>query len=1082
MAKQTDSTTVFKADITDFKASMQEAARLVRLANSEFKASTAGMDDWSSSADGLSAKIKQLNTTLDAQKRQLTVLETEYRKVASEQGEDSRAAQELQIRINNQKASIASTESQLSTYEKKLDDVENETDDVSEASQKASDGFTVLKGVIANLASEAIKMAVEGLKDLGKEVLQTGIAFESSMAKVSALSGATGDDLKLLTDTAREYGATTQFSASEAADALGYMALAGWDAQRSASELGGILNLAASSGMGLAEASDMVTDYLSAFSNSAMTATEFADKLAYAQANSNTSTTQLGEAFKNSAANLNASGQDVETVISLLSAMANQGLKGRKAGTALAATMRDITNAMTPIVDEASLVELGLEGMNDMIGSSVIEIGDEVIAVSDASGNFRDLTDILADVEKTTKSMGDAEKASALSSVFTSDSIKALNLILNDGVSNASDFEEELRNCTGSAEEMAKIMNANLAGDLKSMNSAFEEFKLTVYDSVSTPLRGMAGTITKSILPALTDLVNGVDGAGESLGTAVGGLLTQALDFLVSGLPEFFKIGAKLVSTLAIGLVQSIPDIITAVIDIVKVLLDTLGELIPQLVLGIAKAIPKVISALLGALPEIIRALFSLVSNIVSALPEIIGELLKAIPVIILAFVNALFDGYTAIFEGATELFKALVQALVDILPIIISVLPDVISGLMQAMFAFSPELLKAGVELFSAIVEAIPIITEALIQALPDLIITFVTALVDNFPLLLECATTLFWAIVDAIPIVVQALVENVPKIVMAIVEGLQNLADKLSPYLYTAWEAIKNWAVSAWNTAKEYAPIILSAILDFVNSLPEKIGYFLGLAVGKIFTFSRDAKEKAREAGEAFRDSLIEFFKELPQKIGEFLLKVIQKMPEFISNLKAKAKEGAEGFSEKITSVISELPNKMVTLGKNVVEGLWNGIKDSIGWIQGKIGEFSDGFLGGFKKALGIASPSKVFRDEVGKWIALGISEGFEGEIPDALKDMQKSAKGLVSGLKKELQIPLSDIGLSADSVKNVQSISGASASGGSGAGTSNAGKAQTIVFNQYNTSPKALDRLSIYRDTNSMLFSAKVRVGNV
>ena len=154
------------------------------------------------------------------------------------------------------------------------------------------------------------------------------------------------EELAKLSETAQHYGETTQFSASEAADALGYMALAGWDADKATKELGGVLKLAAASGMELAESSDMVTDYLSAFSNSEMTAAQFADKLAYAQANSNTTAEQLGQAYKNSAANLNAAGQDVETVTSLLAAMANQGLKGSEAGTALTAMMRDLTKNM----------------------------------------------------------------------------------------------------------------------------------------------------------------------------------------------------------------------------------------------------------------------------------------------------------------------------------------------------------------------------------------------------------------------------------------------------------------------------------------------------------------------------------------------------------------------------------------------------------------------------------------------------------------------------------------------------------------------------------------------------------------
>ena len=178
----------------------------------------------------------------------------------------------------------------------------------------------------------------------------------------------------MMEDTARQYGATTVFSASEAAEALKYMSLAGWDAQQSTDALGGVLNLAAASSMGLGEASDMVTDYLSAFGMEANKSTYFADMLAYAQSNSNTTAAQLGEAYKNSAANMHAAGQDVETTTSLLEAMANQGRKGSEAGTTLGAMMRDITAKMD---------------------DGAIKIGETSIAVQYASGNFRDMTYIL---------------------------------------------------------------------------------------------------------------------------------------------------------------------------------------------------------------------------------------------------------------------------------------------------------------------------------------------------------------------------------------------------------------------------------------------------------------------------------------------------------------------------------------------------------------------------------------------------------------------------------------------------------------------------------------------------------------
>ena len=260
------------------------------------------------------------------------------------------------------------------------------------AAKKSGDGFTVLKGILANLATAGIAAAAGAVKNFCSEVVQIGQTFETSMSKVSALSGATGDDLATLEAKARELGASTTFSASQAADALGYMALAGWDTEQMLAGVGSVLTLAQAGEMELAAASDLVTDYLSAFNMEASETARMVDVLAYAQANANTTVEGLGMAFKNCAANANAAGMDVETTSAAISMMANQGLKGSEAGTALNAVLRDMTAKME---------------------DGAIAIGEQSVAVMDAEGNYRDFTDILADVQAATNGMGDAEKAAA---------------------------------------------------------------------------------------------------------------------------------------------------------------------------------------------------------------------------------------------------------------------------------------------------------------------------------------------------------------------------------------------------------------------------------------------------------------------------------------------------------------------------------------------------------------------------------------------------------------------------------------------------------------------------------------------
>lgn len=390
-----------------------------------------------------------------------------------------------------------------------MDSLAGQVDDAGSSMEEASSKAINLSGALKTLFAVVSAAAIIGqVKDFAADSIELGKNYTSVMSEVAAISGASSSDLAMMEDTARQYGATTVFSASEAAEALKYMSLAGWDAQQSTDALGGVLNLAAASSMGLGEASDMVTDYLSAFGMEANKSTYFADMLAYAQSNSNTTAAQLGEAYKNSAANMHAAGQDVETTTSLLEAMANQGRKGSEAGTTLGAMMRDITAKMD---------------------DGAIKIGETSIAVQDASGNFRDMTDILTEVGEATEGMGSAQRAAALSSVFTDDSIKGVNMVLAEGMDKVAGYEEALRSATGASEDMEETMNDNLSGDMANMNSAYEEMQLQTFEAMEGPLREGAQWITSDIIPTLTSWVPDAFGTLASGISKVGNALSPMI-------------------------------------------------------------------------------------------------------------------------------------------------------------------------------------------------------------------------------------------------------------------------------------------------------------------------------------------------------------------------------------------------------------------------------------------------------------------------------------------------------------------------------------------------------------------------
>lgn len=615
----------------------------------------------SETMDDAGGEAETLRSTISKQEDPLQQLKQRYVDVATEQGETSDEARELARQIQDLSSELHENKTKLSDAEYAADKLDNSLEEVESSAKKADDGFTMFKATLANLAAEAITRAVDGIKNLAGNVIELGQNFTSTMSEVSAISGATGEDFEKLEACAREYGATTVFSASNAAEALKYMSLAGWDADQSTSALGGVLNLAAASGMELGAASDMVTDYLSAFAMEAGDAAYFADLLSYAQSHSNTTAEALGEAYKNCAANLNAAGQDVETVTSLLEGMANQGYKGSEAGTAMAAIMRDITN-----------------GMKD----GAIKIGETSVAVMDAQGNFRDLTDILTEVEAATNGMGDAERAVALSSTFTADSTKGLNLILNEGMDKIAGYEEELRGASGSAEEMANIMNDNLSGDMAAMNSAFEELGLKIYDALESKLRAGVQFITNGVIPAIEwlgghipEVTIAVSGLGAVIAAMNWGTISSKITMAKGAL---VKLATALgdVSLPAIALIAVITAValaftdlwknneefrnkITAIWDGIKAKFDEFGQgIVDKLnALGfefedITEVMKAVWDGFCEVLAPIFEGVFQQISNILSAALDVLTGLFDI-------FAGIFTGDWDMVWQGVQEVFGA---------------------------------------------------------------------------------------------------------------------------------------------------------------------------------------------------------------------------------------------------------------------------------------------------------------------------------------------------------------------------------------------------------------------------------------
>lgn len=937
----------------------------------------------SETMDDAGGEAETLRSTISKQEDTLQQLKQRYVDVATEQGETSDEARELARQIQDLSSELHENKTKLSDAEYAADKLDNSLEEVESSAKKADDGFTMFKATLANLAADAIMRAVDGIKNLVGNVIELGQNFTSTMSEVSAISGATGEDFEKLEACAREYGATTVFSASNAAEALKYMSLAGWDADQSTSALGGVLNLAAASGMELGAASDMVTDYLSAFAMEAGDAAYFADLLSYAQSHSNTTAEALGEAYKNCAANLNAAGQDVETVTSLLEGMANQGYKGSEAGTAMAAIMRDITN-----------------GMKD----GAIKIGETSVAVMDAQGNFRDLTDILTEVEAATNGMGDAERAVALSSTFTADSTKGLNLILNEGMDNIAGYEEELRGASGSAEEMANIMNDNLSGDVAAMNSAFEELGLKIYDALESKLRAGVQFITNGVIPAIEwlgghipEVTIAVSGLGAVIAAMNWGTISSKI-VMVKG--ALVKLAAALggVSLPAIAIIAVITAValaftnlwknneefrnkITAIWDGIKAKFDEFGQGIVDRLSALGfefEDITEVMKAVWDGFCEVLAPIFE---GVFQQINNILNEALDILTGLFDIFAGIFTGDWDMVWQGVQEVFGAVWDFVVATFENWISTftsLADTVLG----WFGTDWETVWTNVKtFFSDTWNAISSFFSGILTGIK----TFFT---DTWN-----------AIVSFFSGILSGIYSSVTGTMTEIHDTFTNIWDSITGFLSGAWETIKNIVTVGIMAVKEIISAAFQIITlpfrfiwenckDTVLSIWETIKSVIGEKIDavkeKITTVTTAISNVASAAWNAISSTASSLWEGIKGTIG--------------SKIDA-AKEKVSTATSAITSVASSAWSSV----SSTASSLWNTISST---VSSKISAASSAVSSATSTITSVASSawSSVSSTASSQW------ESIRSTISSKLSSAKSTVSSLMSGITSTMSSGLS------------------------------------------------------------------------
>lgn len=878
----------------------------------------------------------------------------------------------------------------------------------------------------------AVGASTAAVGAFAKSSVDVGMSFDKSMSQVAATMGKTTDEIQDLRDFAMEMGATTAFSATQAADALNYMALAGYDSEKSMEMLPNVLNLAAAGGIELATASDMVTDAASALGLSMDETADLVDKMAQASSKSNTSVAQLGDAILTvggTAKNLAGGTTELSTALGIL---ADNGVKGAEGGTAL----RNII--------------LSLSAPTDSAAKAMSKLG---VNAYDADGNLRPLNETFSDLNAALSTMTQGEQTQVLNTLFNKVDLKSVNALLANTVSGMDDigasleksgvdwekysdkawaaggsldtlveelkyniseigtsaedlqeylqFEYELDaedakavieslgsrwdelsgyidNARGAAEQMAQTQLDNLAGDVTMFKSALEGVQLLIAGDLSGGLREFVQMGTEG-LTKMSDAfkADGISGAIGALVDTLGELAGKAAEQV----PSLVEAGAQLLSGLVDGMLSALPELAAQIPSTISEMANYVTSALPAFVTKGSEIVVSLLDGLTQSLPEI-------GASLVSAFSEI-GASLSA--------------GFAAlgpdIMASGMQLLSMLVDGLAQGIPEIAAQLPDMLSGLGEAISSGLDALTDVGIVMVTTL-------ADGFVSSIPDLISAGLDALTSISKSLLSNAGKLVDAGIKIAKNIADGLIKSIPTIVQkvpTIVSNIANIINQNAPKLLVAGaELIGQLAIGLIQAI----PTIISSMPQIISAIVDVIQAFQWLNLGKtiidgLVSGIKSMISSVTSAGSNILSSITSALQSLPSKLLSIGENGISGLVNGIKSMVSSIPGAISNIASKITGCFANLPSEMLKIGKNLIQGLWNGISDMTGWIGQKIKGFGDGILNDLKKFFGIKSPSRLMRDEVGQYIGEGIAVGIEDSAYVAAKTAQEAGKSIANGI---------------------------------------------------------------------------------
>ena len=731
----------------------------------------------------LAQKHKLLGQAVEETKNKLQTLKTAQEQ-ANEALKNGTISQEQYDALQRE---IVETEQEL----KRLEEQANQS---ATALQKISATGEKLQTVGSNIESAGKKLlpVTGAVTALGTAAVKTAADFDTAMSQVAAVSGATGSDLDALRDKAREMGAKTKFSASEAAEAMNYMAMAGWKTTDMLGGIEGIMNLAAASGEDLATTSDIVTDALTAFGLSADDSGHFADVLAAASSNANTNVSMMGETFKYCAPIAGALGFSVEDTAEAIGLMANAGIKSSQAGTSLRTIMNNLT------------------GEVKICGSS---IGEVTIATTNADGSMRGLSDILADCRVAFSGLSESEKAAAAETLVGKNAMSGFLALMNAGEADINKLSGAIENCDGKSAEMAATMQDNLAGQLQILKSQLEELAISFGELLMPAIRTIVGWIQQFV-----DWLNGMDEGTKKV------IMTVAL--LAAALGPVLIVIGKVIS--AVGTIMTIVPKIAGVINVVKGAFAALN----------ATMLANPIFLIIAAIAALVAAFIYLWNNcegfrqfwidlwenikavavaVWTAISEFFTAAWEAIKLAAETVWNGIRDFFSGLWEEIQLIFTTVVTAISTFLSLAWTAIQTTVTTVFTAISTFFSTIWNGILTIVTTIVTAISTFLATAWNTIKTTITTVLTAIQTVFTTVWNAIKTVITTIVNGIKNTISTVWNSIKSTVSSVVNAIKNT---VSNVFNSMWNGIKSTISGIYNTIVSG----FNSAISFITSLPSR------------------------------------------------------------------------------------------------------------------------------------------------------------------------------------------------------------------------------------------------------------------